>query len=416
MSSENYVCYNCIGDPHLKQSIIDNGNIEECAYCDSDEIETIGFDELADNVDEIYREFFVPGNEISGFFGENDKLEYSQEGDEPRDIIDEILISDGSTLTDDILSKLSRDEEWAVVKDGATAMFDPCSCYNRIYMGKREHQNIWNQFSNVIKHGSRFFSSDAKSLLDDIFKDISKFNSYEGLKPIRIIDGVDIFRARRIKTYEDIMEIKASPEKQLAAPPPHMAPNGRLSPLGIPVLYGAFDHETCLSELRLSVGETAICGQFKVSKPLRTLDVSVLRKAFVELSFFDPEFETKCSQLEFLNDFEDIISKPYSPEETGLEYLPMQVMTEYLTRYVEGGIEAIVFSSAQKGMKTKNITILKPRVEGDDRFSDNHFYFEGKTWKSNLRFVEGSLSIHKITAIEYQYSGEGLDSYLKFKE
>ncbi|MGI2002244.1 RES domain-containing protein [Shewanella frigidimarina] len=416
MDSEDYVCCNCIGDRYLKREIEDADLVKKCSYCDGDEAEVIEFDELAQRIEEIYREFFIPGNEVSRFFGDSDRLEYSQEGDDPQCIIDEMLQSDDHTLVDDILSKLSGDEEYAVIKDCETAMFDSCSCYTRVYTGKREHQNKWEEFTKVIKHSSRFFSSEAKSLLDDIFRDIGKFNSNKGHKPIRTIDGDEIFRARRFTTDEEIIKINESPEKELAAPPSHMAPNGRLSPLGIPVLYGAFDYETCLAELRLAVGDRAICGKFEVFKPLRILDVSLLRDAFIELSFFDPEFETKCSQMEFLNDFEIIISKPYSPEEIDLEYLPMQVMTEYLTRYVEGGIDAIVFSSAQKGMRTKNIAILKPRVEGDNRLPDDHFYFDGEACEPNLRFVTGSLSIHQITAVEYKHSNDDLNAYLRFKE
>lgn len=146
----------------------------------------------------------------------------------------------------------------------------------------------------------------------------------------------------------------------------------------------------------------AICGEFELVKKLKVFDFTTLNivSTSQSLSHFDPDYGTKLSQSEFMKDFEQIISQPFSPEDTNLEYLPIQALTEYLSHELK--IDAIIYSSAQRGMETNNIAILNPLVlDGENSV------------EANLAFKDGSLSIHEITAVEYKYSHDDLQGYIE---
>lgn len=397
MDSEDYVCCNCIGDRYLRKEIVNAGLIKSCSYCDGDQAEVIEFNELADRVGAIYREFYDVGDDGVSFDDDGRPCPIVQ-GDEPSYIVCEIIMAETIDISDDIVDKLSGEEGDEVRKGCGSPMFDSGLYYARINVVEYEHEGKWELFSEIIKHGSRFFSSESKEILEDIFEGIGSFKSPSGKKVIRKIKGKEVFRARKVKTNQDMEAIYKAPREELSSPPAKLVANGRLNPQGISVFYGAMDKGTCLAELRLAVGEKAVCGKFQISSSTKVIDFTTLTKAFHNLSFFDPQYREKFDRFEFLNGFEKIISKPFSPEDTNLEYLPIQAMTEYLS--TELGVEAIIFSSAQRGGKGKNIAILKPKIKVGSK-------------KGNLIFEKGSLSLHEIKSVKYQHSEDDLEQYLR---
>ena len=49
-----------------------------------------------------------------------------------------------------------------------------------------------------------------------------------------------------------------------------------MNPTGVSVFYGAFNAKTCLAEIRLPVGATAVTASFRVVRPINVLDLTVL--------------------------------------------------------------------------------------------------------------------------------------------
>jgi len=110
-----------------------------------------------------------------------------------------------------------------------------------------------------------------------------------------------------------------------------------------------------------------------------------------------------------LRNFESIISKAFLPSQSDLEYLPLQAMTEYLSRYVDGGVDGIIYPSAQTAGATKNIVVFKNsnrvKVEGD-------FISYLPESEPFLSFQEGSISIHEVQSVAYTQNESCLESYL----
>jgi hypothetical protein len=175
------------------------------------------------------------------------------------------------------------------------------------------------------------------------------------------------------------------------------------------MFYGAFDQDTCISELRPAVGETIVCGAFRETKPLRVFDFTVLNEVYSELSMFDPDYPEKLSQLSFLRSFESIISKAFLPHDTTLEYLPLQAMTEYLSRFVDGGVDALIYPSAQREGVKQNIVVFDGLIRTKE--TEEFLVFETSS-KPLLVFIEESMTVHKIKSVEYRQTDESLKDYI----
>jgi hypothetical protein len=119
-----------------------------------------------------------------------------------------------------------------------------------------------------------------------------------------------------------------------------------MNPAGVSVFYGAFKQETCISEIKCSVGEIAIIGQFKLVKPITVLDLTVLSK-IEEPSYSDAlDIDESVGLFYFFKRFSYEISKPirYSDSyDSYLEYLPTQALSEYFTYILK--IDAVIYPS-----------------------------------------------------------------------
>ena len=124
---------------------------------------------------------------------------------------------------------------------------------------------------------------------------------------------------------------------------------------------------------------------------------------------FDPEYAEKLSQLKFLRNFQSIISQAFLPSESDLEYLPLQAMTEYLSRYVGGGVDGIIYPSAQTDGMTKNIVVF--RSDNRIKVKDDCVVYQPDPTPF-LSFQENSVTVHEIKAVAYTQNEYSLDSYM----
>ena len=336
LSDEECVCANCIGDSFVKEHIVKQDNVSACTYCQS-EGPCISMDDLSDWTDKVYRENYQPGDEQPFFSYDDDSMHWRSAGESPEDIISEMLECD-LPISEALVAMLSSVESMAVGKDCAVPYYESTDYYEFTPTQYNEHSSVWQEFCETVKHCSRFFNKDAIDMLDHLFeglKNLSCSTSTCG-SPIYMIgkdDEVFLQRARRAITKDDRIRACVTPAYYLASPPSDIAPASRMNPAGIPVFYGAFDRDTCLSELRMTVGEMAVSGTFKVMKPLQALDLTVFHEIHDSLSFYDPEFRTKVSKIEFLSRFEDEINKPILTHEEALEYIPSQALFEYFSSH-----------------------------------------------------------------------------------
>ena len=105
---------------------------------------------------------------------------------------------------------------------------------------------------------------------------------------------------------------------------------GRMNSAGIQVFYGAYELETCLSELRPNVGDVVFAAKFELTRSLCVLDLSGFHKPLRRLDLFAKDQVQLRAQWQFMVQFEREITQPISPNDEYLDYIPPQAVAEYL--------------------------------------------------------------------------------------
>jgi hypothetical protein len=259
-----------------------------------------------------------------------------------------------------------------------------------------ELNELWSRYVGLIDEGSRFFNDGAREFLKGLFGAVHRLSMNAFFGPTQPIQdqrvGV-IYRARSAKRSADVDRILAKPDVELSAPPPTSARAGRMNPERVAVFYGAFDDSTAIAELRPSIGEQVVVGQFKVVRPLKVLDMLILDRAGgATFSIWDPKFKERAAMRALLHRLHERVRRPIVAGAEH-EYLATQVLADYLA--VHMGVDAVIFGSAQNA-DGRNIVLLS-HVLG--RFDTQH----GEFVSSPLEFVAGSARLVNVKSVKYSW-------------
>lgn len=162
-----------------------------------------------------------------------------------------------------------------------------------------------------------------------------------------------------------------NPSRELAAPPFDRRKSGRMNAAGIAVLYACAEMQTTVAEIRVPVGGRAVVGTFRFLREARLLDFRQVEKARVprNTSWFLDEFPRLNGHVSFLRRLHEILRQPVLPNTEDLEYLPTQVIAEYLAMRVDPPLDGVILHSSltQPGTGTNVILFARASVvEGDD--------------------------------------------------
>ena len=208
---------------------------------------------------------------------------------------------------------------------------------NYLYTNELRFIN-WKNFSENVKHKARYFDHKEFS----VTKNLNKLNDF--FERMKTTDDSIVYRARKIYSDKDKKDIEKNESKELGKAPIHIVKNNRFSPLGISYGYFAFDEITALSEARASNNDEFAIGKFRLTNNLALIDFR--KESFSKLvnPFLDTfNINTYYSSL-IIKEFIEDISKPIEDEDTLLEYVPTQIMAEYIWSEGYGGF---IFDSSQ---------------------------------------------------------------------
>lgn len=362
------VCWQCIGEDIVRAEIRVEHPRRTCSYCGARR-PAISIEDLARRVDPVYQN--IVGEAESGFVVRDGNPDWAPNGDYPSHLMTEILEADTDEIGRDLVAALAHHHRFNV-NDGGFDYYDDTSDIYTILDAEDEwFGRGWENFCDELKHQKRFFLDQSAHVLDEIFGPILREEWPPG-SAIRIIgpatDRTHIFRAREANERGDQEKIYRQRRSQLGAPPPGIAGSGRMNAAGISVFYGSFDRDTCVAELRTPVGGFAIVGRFEILRPLRVLDLTRLEADPEPMSYFDAHYAERMAYSAFMRGFHAEIKRAVIPGREPLDYLPTQVIAEYLWSRAEPSIDGIVFGSAQI-TDTANNVVLFPKaalVEGAD--------------------------------------------------
>ncbi|MCU7873586.1 MAG: RES domain-containing protein [Candidatus Thiodiazotropha sp. (ex Lucinoma borealis)] len=344
------VCAACIGEEYLHEQIMQSGEVVCCNFCGSELHPAIELDELAEWIHSVLEEhFYMTSPDPEGIDLLAAKEGYWEQPGEPVTNAIMNLIDSSEELAEAIQECLSdKYDPW-----GKDAMIDPCpyatdSQYEERAIDTYEFQESWASFRREIMSRSRFFNQVAKSALEHLFQGVEQFVTHDGEPVVRVLGSSDsIFRARLAKSNDALEEIlKTSPES-LGAPPERYASAGRMNAEGISVFYGATDTDTCIAEIRVPVGGHVVIGRFTPLRDLHILDLTRLKEVFLRGSLFDSEHTESLSRVHFLKRLEAELSHPVIPGSEARDYLPTQVVAEYLGTHPDMELDGVMFASSQ---------------------------------------------------------------------
>ncbi|QFR49789.1 RES family NAD+ phosphorylase [Sulfurimonas lithotrophica] len=195
----------------------------------------------------------------------------------------------------------------------------------------------WEKFCENVKHKARFFDHSGYSRISEL----SKLN--KTFETLSIETNKTLYRARKITSEIVLQLIEKNAAKELGKAPFHLAGLNRFSPNGIPYVYLSEEKETAMLEIRLQEGEECAIGEFQTS----TLNLVDLRNENLEQIRQNPFSEKHTPELicsyNYIQGFVFNISKPIKDSDKHLDYIPTQIVSEYIWSL---GYDGFIFDSS----------------------------------------------------------------------
>lgn len=359
------ICHECVGDEFLKIGIRREGRRGKCSYCERSR-KVIPLPVLADRIHHAIEEHFCLTSDEPDYYeyallkDEESNYEWERQGEQVDYLIQSIAEIDDNVASD-VQSYLSSCHG-GDPRDFEENPYGDEVCYEEKSPESYPFQETWKFFCHEIRYRARFFSESIEDVLGSLFRDLCDLKTYNG-SPVIVDAGPDtkysiIFRARVCLSHETLDRVLKNPIKELGAPPSKLSRQGRMNAEGVAVFYGAADAETCIAEVRPPVGSNVVVGCFRIIKKIKLLSLDLLSQVYPKGSYFDPEFGSRKGHAFFLNELVGEFVKPVMPGNEMFEYLPTQVVAEYLAEKVKPKLDGIIFESSQIEGEGQNIILF----------------------------------------------------------
>ncbi len=248
-------------------------------------------------------------------------------------------------------------------------------------------QHSWDSFCRLIKHKLRyFFTVTGRDDDDELFgpghllRLIFSHAKSSGVF-VTLPKGTSLYRARLQKPGE-----KHTQPSSLGAPSESVAvQTNRMSPPGIVMMYAADDMQTALAETADKPGIFAL-GEFGTGRDALLLDlthlppVPSLFEDIPDTLEYDPR-----PRILFLWKLSREISRPIARDDrVHIEYLPTQVVTEYLRTFVtvDGKkVDGIRYRSSRNGVGTAIVLFAnQDNIELEPGSRDDFYHAHQDRW------------------------------------
>jgi hypothetical protein len=352
------LCPYCFADEGLRRRIAAVRPEYNEGRCDNHpNRKGIPIEAVAKIVDEVLRENFTYGD-ADYYVGAEILPSHcgGQRGEMLSTVVSELTQAEDEGTVEALVAQLIEDDDYWP-PDGEEPFYDEGQLYVRIEGADAGHGARWERFCQTVTYEQRFMNLEVRELLGDIFSNIHLQRDNERNPVVYVMRPNDqrrIFRAR-LASDEALHRFQQDPAAELGPPPGKLGKPNRMNPSGISALYGAFDLDTCVSELRPLVGSQVVGAEFELLREILVLDTTRFAAPAKELNLFAKDHLRRLSQWRFMQRFMTEIGRPISPGDEHLEYVPTQVVAEYLNRVhsvkvsgEERQIEAILYRSAQR--------------------------------------------------------------------
>ncbi|MFD9928585.1 HEPN-associated N-terminal domain-containing protein [[Kitasatospora] papulosa] len=333
-----YVCAGCVDDETLARKIAADAYADEnCDYCagtPAAPIDTL----LQAFFDGLHTEYSLAGDELAYFGGELVPLNH-WEGD---DLVNQYVdVLHGERLQETVREAARHEDVWV----------------ERHFIEPRQDEALldgWRRFSHQVMYRTRHVfwlapphkgeaylgggEIPAAAILDTLGDLIPQAGLLH-----EIPAGHRLWRAR---AHEDLKQQWSASLLGTASPAQARHPN-RMSPAGIPLFYGADSPATAIQEVARHATPSTKFVTYAAFETTRSCAVVDFTRLGPIPTIFDTDRSHLRRALMFLHAFVTRLSADPEDREH-LEYVPTQIVTEYLLRVFgrERPLDGLVFASA----------------------------------------------------------------------
>lgn len=330
-----YLCFACVGDPHLKAEIRQHGQAGVCLECGAKR-PAYALGTLGDRIDEALFAHYV--------------VDESEQGPGYESLIQQ-QAGLSQKAAEAVRNHMSATRGFAAAKDGETNLWAD-ACFEEAPLDREGYRRRWAAFRSSIREEGRFYNRTAEAILDDIFQDVLDARTWRGQPAVTTIEPSTsrdpLIRGRVAKSDVELKAILGDPAAQLGPPPSHLAAAGRMNAAGVSVFYCSYDQTICCQECRPPAGSHMVYGYFDLVRPVRVLNLSLLASMTVpEQSIFAPGSGARIERAGFLRQLDWEISQPVMPGDEGFGYLHTQAVADYLAHRL--GLDGVLYRSTQSG-------------------------------------------------------------------
>jgi hypothetical protein len=347
------VCKQHIDNVFFINYISEKGELGKCSYCNKN-LKVVDLSEILElivvGIDYLYED---PVN--SRYLNKDGKHGY-----------------DGNTfgfyeLWEDFALEITKDELSEDIYQYLEN--DSIYCEKNEYTSEEEYLGeLWNLFKHTVKHKARFVFYFEKIFSNYLFTDpiaiLSQVqNSILALNLLmQIPAGTRLYRCRQHTLDTPVKEAK----DMASAPQEYSKANGRMNPAGISMFYSSQHKDLTIKEVvnftdsTKSYYSTAI---FYTQENLKLVDLTNIPKS---PSIFDEVNNRYIDELAFLNSFIDDITKPIHENDSIIEYIPTQIVTEYIRFNPELNVDGIIYPSSKDG-NFNNIVLFYNHEESQEK-------------------------------------------------
>ncbi len=343
VDSGRVVCAKCFEDYAIQDFIRASASERKCSYCGRRSKKPIA----------------VPMNDVLELIGEGLGCEYADPAEQnPWDEGEYVFPTmDSRELFDEIGPIAQNDDvHEEIVKAFSDRMWNEKDLFG-LWEGDALRYG-WKYFVKAVKYQRRYVflrpkkkgPSDSEvptpdKMLDRIGQVINE------VELVRTMDaGTRWFRARvhsPAEKYTSAADLGTVPRKA------SRSSSNRMSPAGIPMFYGAEDEATAIAETyapNSGVPATVTVAKFLTARDAYVVDLTALP---VFPSLFDDGRRHLRAPVSFLLSFVKDLAKPIKKGRALIEYVPTQIVTEYLRHIfrTEAGhrVRGVIYQSARNG-------------------------------------------------------------------
>lgn len=368
------VCSSCFSDQDLRAWIREHNGRRGCNFCSKFDSPTVELHKVVSHIEQCIKRYYGRAVDQLGYCSaEGGYLGNYWDSWDMLDMVDLALPRDHAGKLHSAIAGAMTDEPWCDFDVGALELDDAL-------------WSSWESFCQTVKHKRRFFFHNDGSDDQDSFTPASLLSSIARASEalglvVELPTGLRLWRAR-----PDLLKGQRVVAADFGPPPLELSlQSNRMNPAGIPMLYLASSPTTALKETRT---EQAKVGVWRSTQPIRILD---LRHLPPIPSIFSEEVRTQTLTLRFLHDFANDIMKPVARNnQVHIDYLPSQVVTEFMRDYEfsGGALDGVAYGSTvhQRGW---NVALFLGPIElglATLEWSDTPspvFSFDKATWTTS---------------------------------